>query len=487
MAESSSLTEEQAPSSAQSIKPRRPMVELLTLAAPTVAQMASYTVMQFIDTWMLARLGTTAPTAAANSGMMAFSVIGFGMGSLWIVNTLASQSFGRRDFHQCGRYLWQGVWFAIVYVIALLPAILLAHAMFTAFGHPRDVVPMEATFYRISLAGAIFKLLATAFGQFLLAIDRPRAVLWAAVFGVGVNVVAAWAMVLGHLGFHSMGVAGSAWATNIGTAFEMSFLIAAAVRPAVRHTYNVMDWRPRTQEMRSLLRFGLPSGLQWVMDILAWSLFTNVVIGVLGPAAMAANTFMMRYMVVSFMPAIGLSTAVTALVGRYIGAGQPDVAIRRTHLGFAVTATWQIGCGVLFFLGRHTLLKIFTDDPQILKVGALYMTFSAAYQFFDSLYITYNGALRGAGDTLVPATITGILNWGINVTGGYLVARFIPSLGFGGPWIIATIYGAILGFYIFSRFSRGRWKTIRIGHHEPIADPHAAAAPSNVPAPSVTI
>ena len=44
---------------------------------------------------------------------------------------------------------------------------------------------------------------------------------------------------------------------------------------------------------------------------------------------MAANTFMMRYMVVSFMPAFGMGTAVTALVGRYIGRGRPDVAARR--------------------------------------------------------------------------------------------------------------------------------------------------------------
>ena len=48
--------------------------------------------------------------------------------------------------------------------------------------------------------------------------------------------------------------------------------------------------------------------------------------GVFGTKAMAANTFMFRYMTVSFMPAFGLSVAVTALVGRYIGRGRPDIA-----------------------------------------------------------------------------------------------------------------------------------------------------------------
>src|SRR5580693_850289 len=89
----------------------RPLGELLRLAGPTVAQMASYTVMQFIDTWMLSHVGPTAATAGANSGMLSFSLLAFGMGVLWVVNTLASQRFGAGDHAGCGEYLWQGVWF----------------------------------------------------------------------------------------------------------------------------------------------------------------------------------------------------------------------------------------------------------------------------------------------------------------------------------------------------------------------------------------
>jgi MATE family multidrug resistance protein len=178
---------------------------LISLAAPTVAQMASYTVMQFVDTWMLSRLGPEAPTAGANSGIMAFSVIAFGIGILWIVNALASQAFGRKDYHQCGRFLWQGVWIGLVYSSLLVMAIPLAEPMFRAFGHPADLIPMEAAYYRIALAGASFKLVGTAFGQFLLAIDRPAPVLIAAAMGVSVNIVVAYGIVLGHFGFHSWG------------------------------------------------------------------------------------------------------------------------------------------------------------------------------------------------------------------------------------------------------------------------------------------
>src|SRR4051812_28724831 len=91
-----------------------PVWELLRLAGPTVAQMVSYTVMQFIDTWMLAKaLGPMAPAAASNAGSLSFAFIGFGMGTIMIVNTLVSQNYGQKNFVQCGRYLWQGVWVAL--------------------------------------------------------------------------------------------------------------------------------------------------------------------------------------------------------------------------------------------------------------------------------------------------------------------------------------------------------------------------------------
>src|SRR5689334_24916133 len=94
----------------------RPVVELLRLAGPTVGQMASFTVMQFLDIWMLSRVGDRliAPTASANSGILAFAFISLGMGTLWVVNTLVSQSYGRKDYAACGQFMWQGIWFSLL-------------------------------------------------------------------------------------------------------------------------------------------------------------------------------------------------------------------------------------------------------------------------------------------------------------------------------------------------------------------------------------
>jgi MATE family multidrug resistance protein len=441
---------------------RGPLGELLFLALPTVAQMASYTVMQFIDTWMLAQLGSAEPTAASNAGMIAFSLISFGFGVLMIVNTLVSQNFGQRDYANCGRYLWQGIWFALAYSILLLPLIPVAPRLFGFLGHGRSMVGLETKYLQIVIGMTLFKMVGTALGQFLLATNRPNAVLVSTVLGVAANVVVAWVLIFGHFGMPSLGVVGAAWAQNVGVFVEMLVLIVFVLWPGAGRVFNVLDWRIRAEQMRTLVTIGAGSGLQISADVFAWSLFSAGVMAQLGDDAMAAGVFMFRYMVVSFMPAFGLSQAVTALVGRYIGMKRPEEAEKRANLGFVVAACYMVSCGLVYFVFRRQLINVFNPSPDVLAMGMTLMIFAGIYQFFDAMYIIYNGALRGAGDTAVPAFVTAGFCWGITVGLGFVVARYLPQFGVAGPWTCATIYGIILGIFMLARFKRGAWKGIHL-------------------------
>jgi MATE family multidrug resistance protein len=446
-----------------------PLLELLSLAAPTVAQMASYTLMQFIDTWILAKAGgaggaggVTAPTAAANSGMLAFSAISLGMGVMFVLNALVSQAYGRRDPSECGRYLWQGIWFAVGFSLLLIPVSSAGPAVFHWMGHTDDLIRPESIYLRIVLDAAFLKLAATAVEQFLMGINRPTAVAVATVLGVTVNAVAAWIIVLGRLGFSPHGVAGAAVAQNIGVGTELLCIAIAAAIPRIHGSINLTEWTPRPKEMLMLLKLGIPSGIQIVAEVLAWSAFSMWVMAPFHTQAMAANIFVFRYMSVSFMPAYGFSVAVTALVGRSIGMGRPDLAVARANLGFKVTCLYMVICGILLFSFRRQLIGLFTTDPQVLATGAKLLIFAAVYQLFDAVYIIYNGALRGAGDTLVPAIVTGTLCWTITVFVSHWIATTWPQLGPIGPWISASAYGMILGTFIVTRFAQGRWKNIEV-------------------------
>jgi MATE family multidrug resistance protein len=467
----------QLPALDETDRPRRPLGELLSLALPTVAQMVSYTLMQFLDTWMLSKVGVTEVTAAGNAGILAFGLISLGVGTMAVVNTLVSQSFGRRTYTQCGPYLWQGIWLSLAYGLLVLPLLPVMPHLMALVGHEPRLLAQESVYLQITLSFGFIKLAQTAVAQFLLAVDRPNAVLVAGVVGVAVNALTAYVMIFGRFGCPALGIVGAAWAQNAGGLVELLVAASFVARPAVVRRYGLGKWRFHWPEARTLLRIGIPAGVQTVSEVMAWAAFSIGIMSRFHTEAMAANIIVFRYMSVSFTPAFGFSTAVTALVGRYIGRGRLDIATARAHLGFVVTLVYMLSCGLVFYLGRNALIGLFSDDPQVLKIGAVMLTFAAGYQLADALYIIYLGGLRGAGDTFVPAVATAGLCWGIVVTGGMAVAILRPDFGPAGPWAMAGIYGVILGLFMLVRFHRGGWRSIHLD----------AQADSNVTAGSATV
>jgi MATE family multidrug resistance protein len=122
-------------------------------------------------------------------------------------------------------------------------------------------------------------------------------------------------------------------------------------------------------------------------------------------------------------------------------------------------------------------MMLFTSDPDVVRIGELYLIFAAIYEIFDAMYINYVAALRGAGDTLVPAIAMAVLCWTISVLGGWIVAKWMPAWNPGGPWVMGCIYGAVIGIFMIARFQSGRWRRIQL----------APTPASNVPADSAKL
>ena len=441
---------------------RRPIVELLLLAAPTVAQMASYTVMTFVDRFMLSYVGDHEAASAGTSGLTFFCFIGFGFGVMFIVNALTSQSLGRNDGKSVGQYLWQGIWFGLAFGMLTWISYPFAEPLFLAMGHEPAIASLEATYFQVLALGAPIKLISMAMGQSLLGLHRPTVVMFAAFAGVLANVVFNYLLIYGHYGFPRLGIAGAAWGTNAACAVELLVLGVYLARPKMVKMFNTFDWRVRWPMMKTLLVIGVPAGFQLICDITAWTVFMNVIVASFGTAALTANSFAFGYMHLAFMPAFGVGTAVTALVGKYIGSGEPEKGERRAHLGFFVCAAYMMTIGVGLFIFREPLMRLFSDDPEVIRIGSLLLIFIAAYQLFDAMFVIYVSALRGAGDTMVPAIVQAILVWTIVVGGGAISVKYFPEWGVAGPWTLATIFGGILGLYLLLRFQRGKWKSIRL-------------------------
>jgi MATE family multidrug resistance protein len=347
-------------------------------------------------------------------------------------------------------------------------------------GHSPDLVRLELAYGQVLAVGALAGLAAKAMSNLFFGMQRPRLITVAAILGNLVNVVLNYALIYGEEGLPSwglpgvpfaprLGVMGAAIATVCGTVAEAALPLSIFLFGRLSRELGVRAaWRPRWREIRDLLRLGWPVSIQFGNEIICWAIFMTVLVGHFGELHLTAGWSTLRYMHLSFMPAVGFSVATTALVGRFIGAGQPDQAANRAHWALGMAVAYMTACGLLMAVFRTSLVGVFVGegDPdtasQVIEIGSRLMICAAVFQTFDAVGIVYTGALRGAGDTLVPGVATIVLSWGLIVGLGAWLTWRQPGLASVGPWIGASVYIVVYGLWMGFRFERGAWRRIRL-------------------------
>lgn len=458
--------------------------ELLRLAAPIVAMMVSRMAMTFIDFVMVSQLGTEAQAAISPASIFVFMVACVGMGIAHGVQTFVSQADGRGAPQQAGAYAWQSFYIAAIGQIVMIPVLLTTEIWFSwiaALGqHPPAVEQMEVDYIRISLWAVAPSIICIGLNGFFNGVQRPNITFLAVLASLIANVIGNWLLIYGNLGFPAMGISGAAVSTTIAWCVRATVLLIAMLQPYYHERYATRSSFPFSrQKMKGLLKIGAPTSVQWIVDIGSWSAFMTLIVPLFGTVAMAATNVGLQYMHLSFMPAIGIGIALCSQVGYAIGAGDPDKATQRTRVAFGLTVAYMGVVGILFFVLREPLMRLFNDDPDVVSAGSWVLIFAAIFQVFDAMSITYINALRGAGDTRYPAVITALCCWVVFIGGGYAIALLAPQLGLTGPWAMCTLYITLLGLLLWLRWKHGAWRRISIfEEREPAAAPMGYGEPA---------
>ncbi|GMU23917.1 MAG: hypothetical protein AMXMBFR13_39940 [Phycisphaerae bacterium] len=436
---------------------------LVLMAAPNVATMVAETMLSMVDFWIVSHLGPGAQAAVSSSTMVFMSVFGLLMGTMVCVSTVVGQSFGANRPRDCSAYLWQGMWICLLFGfigVALWPVI---PSLYALIGHAPDVQGMEVSYTRIRLLSLGAAGMTIALGHFFNGIQRPRTNMISVIGANVINGVVSYGLVFGVWGLPRLGFDGAAVGSVIATVIRVVWLMAAvcfgatAARYQSRHT-----WRPDFAKMVRLLKVGWPSGVHFVMDITAWAMFLTWIIGQFGTIHLAATATCWRLIELSFMPAVGIGLAICALVGESVGQGQPSIARRRAAMGAGINMAYMGSMAVIFIALGARFMDFFSDEPEVIALGAQVLILAAVFQLFDAVAISYSMALRGAGDTLWPATVGAILVWTVMIGGATWAATVHPEWGSAGPWVFAAVFVILIGFVLWFRWHNGRWENLDV-------------------------
>ncbi len=446
---------------------------IFALALPLMANSAVQLVLSLTDVWFIGHISTEALAAVGSVHWLALVAVMILGGIGQAVQTVVAQAYGARRRAHASRAVWIALWGVLLVTPLFVATGLAGRAMVSLFGLPAHIQELAADFWLPRLAGAPIGTAVWGILGFFNGIGRPRLTLL---------VTAAMAVANGILNqifiFElGLGVAGSAYATNVAQAVGLVAALWIFLRPQYREHYvSHLTWRPRLRRIWAQAQLGFPMGLLSAADLLGISIFQVMQVR-LSAVDGAATQVVMVLTAIAYMPGFGIALAGTTLVGQSIGAGDRAWARRLGNRVIALAACYMGGAGVLLALAGPWLLPIFTASHDgaaagVVALGTQLLWFAAVYQFFDGLNMGSGFCLRGAGDATVPALLVILLSWFGFVPLAHMLSfapgqgwvDVLPQFGYGalGGWAAVVIYIMLLGLMLWVRWRSHAWERLHI-------------------------
>jgi multidrug resistance protein, MATE family len=450
--------------------------ELLRVAVPLIISSGSQSLMHVIDRIFLTWHSVDAVAASLPSGMLYWAVLSFPFGTAVYTNTFVAQYTGSGKPDRVTASLWQGVRFALIAGLLLSCCGMFAKQMLSWTGHTGPVGRMEAEYFSASCYGALPALLSVVLSAFFGGRGRTMVIMYVHIITSIINGFFDYALIFGVGPFPAMGIAGAAWGTNIANVVACLLFGWLSVKAMRSEGYPVWEtWRFDRELTLRMLRFGLPTGFQYLVDVGAFLVFT-VFVGRLGTTELAATTIAFNLNSMAFIPMFGLGTAVLTVVGRRIGEKRKDEAARTAWCGFGVATVYMGVFIILYLTTPHLMLLPYAASSNPAEFNAVQplvvtlLRFVALYSFFDAMAIVFGSAIRGAGDSQFSLWWTFGTSWALMVLPTWYAAEH-GTANLLNCWWAASIYIMVLGLGFLARFLHGKWRTMTVMGHDHEAAP----------------
>lgn len=389
-----------------------------------------------VDAVMVGRMPHSALAISASSlGNTIYYAIAFSAIYLMTgLETLVAQSYGRGDKADCGRTLAQSMWFVIVGTPLVMVATLGCLPLLTRFGVSAEIVAETSRYLHALIWSTAPLLLYMALRRYLQSINRVKLVMISLLTANIVNLVGDWALLYGHLGFRSMGIAGSGWATCAVRVYMMGLLLWGVWRSS-RGNGPRLSWkmlRPDFNRLRVLGRMGWPIAVEGLAD-LGVSTYMSILCARLGATMLAAHQVVLDLDAFVYMVPLGLSYATVVRVGQSAGRGSLPQVRRSAKASLLIGMTFITLAATAFAGFPHLWASIYTNDPAVIAAAAPIFLICGVLQFGDAANVILCYSLIGLGDTRTPMVVNVLWYWALGMPLSYWLA-FGDGLTLRGLW-----------------------------------------------------
>ena len=377
-------------------------------------------------------------------------VIGVGSGTTVVI----SQLFGAKQYQKVQLAFSSFFIFMLVGGIILsIAGIIFAEPVFRLTNTPEEVIPQAVAYFRIYIGGTFLFVTFNSIISILRGVgESVRPMLFILITTV-LNIAFDLLFIL----VFKWGIEGAARATvvsqGIGMCIALAYVNNTHPLLSIKKQDMLFDWKL----FKESLKIGLPTSVQQCAIALGLIALLGIV-NSFGTNTLTAYGAAGKIDTIITQAILTLSGALAAFCGQNIGAGRLD----RVKKGVRFTMYTNIALGLLTFaavyLFGNEMMRIFTKDIDVVAIGKEYLIIIGGFFIVHGALNVYNGALRGAGDTLFPMITSLVCLWLIRIPLAYYLSSW---LGRNGIWWAIGISITIGLIVTFVYYKMGFWKRRR--------------------------
>ncbi len=424
---------------------------LLALSLPAMAEEVLATLLQYVDTAMVGRLGEQA-TAAVSITTTITWLINSISGAVGIaVLSLISRAVGRGDRRTAGKLAQQALLLTLACGLVCGGASVLLSPYIPVWMGAEPAIRAEASryFFIVSLP-MVFRAAGTVLGAAVRATQNTRTPMLISMASNFLNAALNCLLIY----VCALGVTGAAIASAV------SYTVSGALMLWLFRRTAFLRWEGPPRPDRALLgqcaRVGLPVLGTSMVSCLGYVVFASLVTD-MGTTVFAAHSIAVTAETIFYVPGYGLRTATSALVGAALGEGDADKLRALCRLSVAMTVGMMALTGMLLFLTAEPLMALFTPERPVVRLGGEMLRLVALSEPFFGLMIVLEGIFYGLGRTRYAFCIETFSMWGVRILTTFLCVR-LWGLGLRAVWYCMIADNVTKALLFALPFARGSWR-----------------------------
>ncbi len=423
---------------------------IIALSLPLMINNFIQTIYNITDTYFVGKLGTTSIAAIQFVWPLTFLMLSFATGIGVAATALISQAIGAHDSEKAIHYAGQTLIFNFSFSIVFgLTGYWITPWLLTTLGATGSLYIEAISFLRVMFLG-----MPTLFSMVIFAAikggegDNKIAMIYGAI-SVFLNIILDPLFIF-TFGF---GIQGAAIATVIARGVIGFYAISTLFGPKNPLRIDFGSLKVRFSEMKTLLRMGIPSSIGQSTAAFGFTIM-NIFIISLGESTLTAFSIGNRISGLVMMPALGIGSAISAIIGQNLGAGNESRARAAVKTSSLLSTVFLIIAGGILIALSENVVRIFSSDPEVIVQGTHYMRLITVTLPLVGFFQIFIGTFQGAGHTKTAMFLMISRLWLLRIPMLYLFKNFThfrPD----SVWtamILSNVIICVMGF-LFLKFS----------------------------------